>query len=468
MPWISPLHDFYVRAKLEFAIISALALFSVGGYSQSGTLAYDNGPFINRPGQGPDGGDGSVLQNGMGVIGWPAVQGQARVADDFTVPSGQSWAISRIRFFSYFPVVPTNPPYAGVTLQVWDGQPGTENARVIWGNDSSNILSGSSFAGAYRYREGGPDTLRPVFWVDAAINALFAPGTYWLDWAFTGPPDAFGEPHQMPITIDGQQATGNALWVGGPVIDVQPQGFPFQIFTNRPPTAAAGQDQTIECTRAPVTLNGRGSTDPDNDHLTFTWWEGANHLVTGETVEVHLPSGSHAIRLVVTDPGGASSEDTTIVTVRDTSPPAISRIGATPNVLWPPNRQMVPVRLTVNASDQCDPTIVSRITRVTSSEGAGPSRDWEITGPLSLNLRAARSGGSERVYTIFVEAIDSQNNKSTASVRVVVPKSQSKYLRSRLEPQRRGNDQFHRLESSRPGISRRPVSPARLRQRSQR
>ena len=48
----------------------------------------------------------------------------------------------------------------------------------------------------------------------------------------------------------------------------------------------------------------------------------------------------------------------TTVTVRDTTPPEILNILAIPNVLWPPNHRMIPVSVTVDAVDTCDPSPV--------------------------------------------------------------------------------------------------------------
>jgi hypothetical protein len=70
---------------------------------------------------------------------------------------------------------------------------------------------------------------------------------------------------------------------------------------------------------------------------------------------------------------------------------------------------------------------------VTSSEpdnGQGDgdtANDIVITGPMSVNLRAERSGkGNGRVYAITVEAEDAAGNTSTAVVNVTVAKSQGK------------------------------------------
>jgi hypothetical protein len=48
---------------------------------------------------------------------------------------------------------------------------------------------------------------------------------------------------------------------------------------NRPPSANAGSDQTVNA-RGTVTLDGRGSSDPDGDRLTFRWTQTAGPPVT--------------------------------------------------------------------------------------------------------------------------------------------------------------------------------------------
>jgi hypothetical protein len=88
---------------------------------------------------------------------------------------------------------------------------------------------------------------------------------------------------------------------------------------------------------------------------------------------------------------------------------------------------MVPVRLDIDVSDNCDSSVAARITKITSNQSPNSSApDWEITGPLSVNLRAERLGnGGDRIYTLFVEASDSSGNKTMDTIPVTVPHSQS-------------------------------------------
>ena len=86
------------------------------------------------------------------------------------------------------------------------------------------------------------------------------------------------------------------------------------------------------------------------------------------------------------------------------------------------------VTVAVSVTDDIDPLPLTRIIEVTSNEpelgiGSGDyAPDWEITGSLTLRLRAERSGaGSGRVYTIKVQSTDFFGNASVASTTVNVP-----------------------------------------------
>jgi len=78
----------------------------------------------------------------------------------------------------------------------------------------------------------------------------------------------------------------------------------------------------------------------------------------------------------------------------------------------------------VAVSDAVDPNPICRVTGITSDEGS--SADWQIAGPLSVNLRAARNGkGNGRIYTITVTCTDAAGNAATGATQVVVPHDQA-------------------------------------------
>jgi len=130
------------------------------------------------------------------------------------------------------------------------------------------------------------------------------------------------------------------------------------------------------------------------------------------------------------DFAGNTATATFNVVVRDTTAPAIESLAASPSVLWPPNHHMVPVNLTADVGDAVGVT-ATRIVSVASSEppdGSGSSKagpDWEVTGDMTLLLRAGRNGGgSGRVYSITVESRDAAGNVVTAAAIVLVPHDQ--------------------------------------------
>src|SRR5262249_54363668 len=116
------------------------------------------------------------------------------------------------------------------------------------------------------------------------------------------------------------------------------------------------------------------------------------------------------------------------LTVVDTTPPVISSVSATPNLLWPPNHKMVHVAVGVVVADVCDPTASCHITGVTSNEpinGGGYGNTdpvWVVSGPLTVDLRAERSGhGTGRIYTVAVQCGDNSGNGATGQTTVLVP-----------------------------------------------
>jgi len=133
-------------------------------------------------------------------------------------------------------------------------------------------------------------------------------------------------------------------------------------------------------------------------------------------------------------PGGCAGSVAGTATLTVTGivcpPPTLDWLTVSPDTLWPPNHKVVEVTLSGEVSNPCDAPVACAIASVTSSEpeggrGAGHTApDWEVTGPLSVRLRAERSGGGGgRVYTIAVQCSDGSGNVSTKAVVVTVPHS---------------------------------------------
>jgi len=143
-----------------------------------------------------------------------------------------------------------------------------------------------------------------------------------------------------------------------------------------------------------------------------------------------FPIGETTVTVTATDAAGNTATGTLPITVRDTVAPAFQSLTASPDTLWGPNHKMVPITLTASVSDVVDPASVTCIVAVASTEAQaglwsgdiGP--DWQITGALTVNLRAERlPDGPGRTYTITVESRDRSGNASTRTVTVFVPRN---------------------------------------------
>lgn len=146
-----------------------------------------------------------------------------------------------------------------------------------------------------------------------------------------------------------------------------------------------------------------------------------------------LGLGTHTITLVAKDAAGNQGEPcTTTVTVTDQTRPIVTSVSPSLRQLWPADNQLVPITLSVAGTDNCS-AITCEIVSVTSNEpmsgnGRKPhhrkSLDWEITGALSLNLRAESSGGGNgRFYIITVRCTDAAGNSADGVTTVFVPRS---------------------------------------------
>jgi hypothetical protein len=199
------------------------------------------------------------------------------------------------------------------------------------------------------------------------------------------------------------------------------------------PVADAGPDRTVECSGpggAEVTLDGSGSTDPNDDPLTFTW-TGPFGTMAGETVYPYLPLGTHTITLTVDDGEGHTDSDTVDVTVTDSTPPALS-VSLSPNTLWPPNHKLVSVAASIQVTDTCDDSPNVELVSIVSNEADnGPgdgNTDDDIQGAgygtddRAFSLRAERAGtGDGRLYTVTYRAGDGEGNTAGQSAEVRVP-----------------------------------------------
>src|SRR4029078_248554 len=129
-----------------------------------------------------------------------------------------------------------------------------------------------------------------------------------------------------------------------------------------------------------------------------------------------IAKGQYVITVVVKDAAGNQASAGVSLSVVDQTAPVISSATVNPSVLSPPNHQMVPVTVTVSATDNCDPAPVSSIISITSNETLSAGA-VQINGNITAQLAATRNGGGGgRVYSITVRCTDANGNSSTRVV----------------------------------------------------
>ncbi|HYV86052.1 MAG TPA: FG-GAP-like repeat-containing protein [Patescibacteria group bacterium] len=147
--------------------------------------------------------------------------------------------------------------------------------------------------------------------------------------------------------------------------------------------------------------------------------------------------GTTPVGFTATDASGHQATCTTTVTVRDTLPPTLT-LHTDPTTLFPPNHEMIPVRVWWEAGDLCDSTGIDvQLVSATSSESddAAGNNDGATAGDIqgadigtpdtALLLRSERDGKSAgRVYTLTYRAVDRSGNATPALATITVPHDQ--------------------------------------------
>ena len=154
-----------------------------------------------------------------------------------------------------------------------------------------------------------------------------------------------------------------------------------------------------------------GAAAIDNDH------NGGGADASGT-----YPLGTTTVTFTADDGAGGVVSCVTSVTVADTTPPLVT-VSATPAFLWPPDHKMRPVHFTVVAVDACDPSPVTVLQSVASSEPDDAPGGWDGvtrtdiqgtaigTPDLDVFLRAERDGRrSGRTYTARYRSTDASEN----------------------------------------------------------
>ncbi len=182
---------------------------------------------------------------------------------------------------------------------------------------------------------------------------------------------------------------------------------------NQPPTANAGNDQTVTDSDNSgaelVTLDASASADTDGTIVAYQWnADSGVAIADGVSPQVDFPVGVHVVTLTVTDDDGASDSDTVTITVNAATPdnqPPTANAGNDQTVIDSDNSGAELVTLDASASADTDGTIVAyqwnADSGVAIADGVSPQVDFPV-GVHVVTLTVTDDDGASDSDTVTI------------------------------------------------------------------
>ncbi len=208
-------------------------------YSQTNGLKWDNGPIITNAGTGSGGKDVSVSANG--TYGFNYKNSTNTIADEFVVPAGETWIIDQFVNYGYQTGSTTTSTFTNNYFKVWNGDPSTGTATLLFDYSAANQLTASVFSNIYRTQstDMATATTRPIMENTCNLATKFnlTSGTYWIEWSATG--SLTSGPWAVPISTTGMVLTDNARLydVASTTWNPSSEELSFKIFAHNASTA---------------------------------------------------------------------------------------------------------------------------------------------------------------------------------------------------------------------------------------
>ncbi len=182
-------------------IFGLLAYISIYTFS-FGQTVYSNGPLStgtisNNGTPSPAGYTWSELQNNSSNnevtntdLGFPSYSNSDGFAfslsDNFTIPENDTWSLTNISVFAYS-INRSAGLINDIKVRIWNKEPGTTGAEVIYGDLVTNRFLSSSDTKTYRiqntlFDNGAAGFQRNIFKINATVNITLPAGNYWLEW----------------------------------------------------------------------------------------------------------------------------------------------------------------------------------------------------------------------------------------------------------------------------------------------
>lgn len=179
----------FVAAAANAQVIYDNGALATGATSKSGVAA----PAGTQWSEAQNNSGDTLSSNGTGGVGCQVIGAATnnRCADDFVIPTGETWTISSVTTFAYQTgFAGATSPIVGATLRIWNGFPGAAGSTVVFGDTTTNRLGTSVNSNLFRVFNTttpapgtAPGTTRIVWQnnINVSPSAVLTAGHYWVD-----------------------------------------------------------------------------------------------------------------------------------------------------------------------------------------------------------------------------------------------------------------------------------------------
>lgn len=226
-----------VVGTVSSATMGQIIYDNQSSFAGSGTLG-----IVTHAGAGFGGADASAIALPGSTFGFGSAQSAGiRLADDFTIPVGETWTLTGANLFGYTTNA-TAPSNTGATVRILSADPLGSlvgGVSVLGGDTTTNVQTVNAFFGPtaiYRVTSTTlTNTARRVQQVTTSFAPIvLGPGTYWLDFDTTGitfvPPVSPGAGGPAAVTGNARQVITTGTYAA--TVDAGStfaNGIPFQL-----------------------------------------------------------------------------------------------------------------------------------------------------------------------------------------------------------------------------------------------
>ena len=257
---------------------------------------------------------GNITESNIN-IGPSCTQTAFNLADDFTVPAGQTWSISKFSFYA-FQLNATTQPFDGLYFKIYNGPPNA-GGTVIFGNLTTNRFSNSTDTKIYRIfnslvpAPGSTPTTTHLIWkVSSNVTLTLSAGTYWIEWAIR--PINRRVLHAPTSTVKGQRTPWSASTPNAMQLRVGTNTWSTIVDAGKPDSAP---DVNVEFPFEIEYTTACPNTVDVTNSINFNDVKAHVSITTDDNISNTIPNSANVIfqagNSIILNPGFKTSNDAT-------------------------------------------------------------------------------------------------------------------------------------------------------------